>query len=267
MNIFEEVLKAQKERKNFALVTVIKAEGSAPRHGSARMLVFPGGEIKGTIGGGILEATVIRESLDSLKTGRSKVVKYRLDKDKGGLPMVCGGEVELFIEVFRSKPQLVIAGAGHVGYWVSKIASTLDFEITVVDDREEWANRERFPEADRIMVVESFAEGIEKCNIDENSFVVIATRGHAHDRETLKAALSRNSRYIGMIGSRKKVIECFEQLKKEGVSQDLLDGVYAPVGLDLGAETPEEIAVSIMAEILMVKNSATGMPLSRKEKS
>lgn len=265
MNIFKEIVKAQEEKRDFAVVTIVKAEGSTPRGESAKMLVFPDGSSFGTVGGGILEARAIQEALKAIEKGKSTLVEYSLDDEKEeGLPMKCGGDVQLFIEVFKEKPQLIIVGAGHVGRALCRIASMLDFDITVIDDRKEWANRDRFPGASNIIVEKDMAKIFESIQTGNNTYVVIATRGHMHDKEALAAALKRETRYIGMIGSPRKVKEVFAQLMGEGFQKEVLERVYSPIGLDIGGETPEEIAVSIIAEILMVKYNRSGDSLSRR---
>jgi len=265
VNIFEEIIKAQRAKRDFAVATVVKAEGSAPRRDTAKMLVFADGSTIGTIGGGVLEAKVISDAREALKKGESRLVRYGLDQEKeGSLPMICGGDMEIFIEAYKTKPQLIIAGAGHVGKALSTMAAFIGFEITVIDDRKEWANRERFPEANEIIVTPDMAKGLEDCSIGDDSYIVIATRGHSNDKEALKGALKRDARYVGMIGSTNKVKEVFRQFIEEGTDRGTLEKVHAPIGLDLGGQTPEEIALSILAEILMVKNNATGKPLSFK---
>lgn len=257
MNIFAEALNAEREGKNFAIATIIKSEGSAPRHENSKMIIFEDGSIKGTVGGGILEKKIIMESLECIKNGRSKVLKFVLDsKKENSLPMICGGEVEVFIEVFKKRAKLVLIGGGHVNFAIYNFAKHLHFDMVIIDDREEWANTERFPEAE--VIVDNISRALDGYSTDQNTFIVIATRGHLFDREALKIAINKTAKYIGMIGSRKKVKETFEALKKEGIEQEKLNRVYSPIGLDLGAETPEEIAISILAEILKVKNNATG---------
>jgi xanthine dehydrogenase accessory factor len=262
MNIYKEILRAQDEKKDFAVVTIVKAEGSTPRSANAKMMVFPDGKTIGTIGGGELESRAVREARNAIKRGSSALVEYSLDDRKEeGLSMKCGGDVMLHIEVFKAKPQLFIIGAGHVGRALNNIASMLDFEITVIDDRDEWANEDRFPAASNILVKEDMSKALDDIEVGEDDFIVIATRGHSHDKEALSNALKKKARYVGMIGSEKKVEEVFRQLTGEGVEKELLEKVRSPIGLDLGGETPEEIAVSIVAEILTVKYGRSGRPL------
>lgn len=265
INIFEEVLKAQREGKSFALVTVIKAEGSVPRHDAAKMLVFDDGSAIGTVGGGLVEARAIEEARSAIREGKSRLATYTLNQSKaGGLPVLCGGDVEFFIEVFKSRPHVIIAGGGHVGKALADMAVMTGCKVTVIDDRPEWANRQRFPEVDGILAEEDMAGALSGCKIDCGTSIVIVTRGHRQDKMMLEAALKTDAGYIGMIGSRKKVADVFAQLRSEGMEEAVLRRVYAPIGLDLGAETPEEIALSILAEIMMVRNGTTGVSLSKK---
>lgn len=265
INIFREALKAQEEGKPFGLITVIKAEGSVPRHDAAKMIVFADGSALGTVGGGLVEKKAIEEAVAAIKEGKCRLISYTLNKSKpGGLPMLCGGDMELFIEVFKPKLHIVIAGGGHVGKALADLAAMTGYRVSVIDDRPEWANRDRFPLADDIIVDEDIKKAFASCKIEGDTAIVIATRGHQQDKNMLKAALHQGAGYIGMIGSRKKVAEVFSQLRDEGIDDNILRKVHAPVGLDLGAQTPEEIAVSILSEIMMVKNATTGISLSKR---
>lgn len=263
MNIYAEILKAEKQKKDFALLTVVRTDGSVPRHESSKMMVFSDGSIIGTIGGGTLEKKSIEEAVKQIGIGQSKLLEYRLNIETGNdLNMVCGGNADVFIEVHKTRPKLVICGAGHVGKALSTIAGTVDFDITIIDNRPEWANDERFPEAGSIIVREDITKAIDELYTDSNTYFVVATWGHKYDKVALKSTLYKESCYVGMMGSPTKAKELFSQLLEEGVSKELLDKVHTPIGLDIKAETPEEIAISIMAEVIMVKNSATGRPMS-----
>lgn len=265
MNIYREIVKVQEEKKDFALVTIVKAEGSTPRGEDAKMIVLYTGESIGTIGGGELEAKVIEDAKSAIEKGTSILQEYMLDDRKPeGLAMKCGGDIQVFIEVHKPRPRLVIIGAGHVGKALSDMASLLDFNIIVVDDRAEWANRERFPQASDILVSENISEILEDMIIGQDSYAVIATRGHAHDKDALGSVLKKKTKYIGMIGSRKKVKAVFDQLQEEGYLKEDLKEVHSPIGLDLGGESPEEIAVSILAEILKIRYSRDGSSLSSR---
>ena len=186
--------------------------------------------------------------------------EYRLTPEKEqGIGTECGGNVDIFLEVTGNPDHLVILGGGHIGLALYKMARVLDFRVTVVDDREEFSRQERFPES--IVVQSNFDDPAVQELITPDSFVVILTHGHLHDAEALKNSLGTSSQYVGMIGSRRKVRAVKEQLAKEGVSQEALDAVYTPVGLDIGAETPAEIAVAILAEMINVKKKGTPSPV------
>lgn len=265
MNIYREIVKAQEEKKDFALVTIVKAEGSTPRGEDAKMIVLYTGESIGTIGGGELEAKVMKDAKSAIEKGTSILKEYKLDDCKPeSLAMKCGGDIQVFIEVHKPQPRLVIIGAGHVGKALSDIASLLDFNIIVVDDRAEWANIERFPKASDILVSENISEILEEMVIGQDSYVVIATRGHEYDKDALGLVIKKKAKYIGMIGSRNKVKSVFDQLQEEGYSKEELKDVYSPIGLDLGGETPEEIAISILAEIMKIRYSRDGSSLSSR---
>lgn len=262
MNIYDEIIKAQKDKKDFAVLMIIKSEGSVPRHESSKMIVFADGSITGTIGGGILEKQSIDEAIKAIQQGKSKLIEIK--SDTGSLlSLACGGNAVVFVEVHKARPKLILCGAGHVNKAISYIGDTIGFDITVIDSRPEWANKQRFPEANSIVINEDMAMAIEEQNTNSDTFFVIATWDHKWDKDALKIALKKQHRYIGMIGSRRKVEEIFIQLKSEDVEQSSMDEVFTPVGLDIKAETPEEIALSVMAEILMVKNYATGKSLSK----
>jgi xanthine dehydrogenase accessory factor len=261
--IYSHIVKAQQQKRDFAVVTIVKAQGSTPRGEDAKMLVYSNGERLGTIGGGELEASAVCDARTAIANNRSALVEYRLDdRDEEGLGMKCGGDVQVFIEVHRSRPRLIIAGAGHVGKALCDAACLLDFEIVVIDDRVEWANRERFTGAAEVLACESISKMLKDMELTEESFVVIATRGHMHDKEALAAVLGKKVKYIGMIGSYQKVKQIFTQLREEGFKKEELERVYSPVGLDIGGEKPEEIAISILAEMQKVRYSRGGGSLS-----
>ncbi len=247
--------------ERFVLVTVMRTKGSVPREIGAKMIVREDGSIFGTIGGGKVEALVISESPRVLEEGKPRVVTYSLGEGEATeTGMICGGEMELLLDPIQSKPTLMIAGAGHIALPLARFGSTLDFSVVVIDDREEYANKERFPEAETV-VCRDFDTALSKVRITPNTYIVIVTRGHKHDELVLRNIISSEAAYIGMIGSRKKVGTVFENLRKEGIAEHTINRVRAPIGLDIGAETPEEIAVSIMAEIIKLRRGGTGEPL------
>ena len=243
-----------------ALATVTGSTGSAPREIGAKMLVFPDGRILGTIGGGRLEAQVIENAVLGLREGKPRRNSYELEPK--GLGMYCGGTVEVFIDVFTETLKLVILGGGHVGEKTAALAAFLGVPHWVVDDRPEFAAAARFPHA-RQVLLDQPSSALKGLHLDSNTAIAIVTRCHGFDLRCLVAALATPAFYIGMIGSRSKVARLFDLCERRGLEPTLDARVHAPIGLDLGGRTPETIALAIMAEVLRVRHSATGRPLSR----
>ena len=251
IDIFEAALKTLSTGESVALATIVRSHGSTPRSVGAKMLVFPDGRIVGSIGGGAMENGVIEEAKSALEKGMSRMVHYKLKEVDLGHLGVCGGENDIFIDVIAGKKQLLVVGAGHLGQQLSKLGAFLDMDVIVFDDRSEYANEERFPDARKI-IVGDVAEELKKMPITPWCHVVIVTRGHELDGVALAAVIRSPARYLGMIGSRTKKAKVYDELIHQGIEQELLDQVHAPIGLDIGAETPEEIAVAIMAEIISI---------------
>jgi xanthine dehydrogenase accessory factor len=219
------------------------------------MLVKADGSILGTIGGGSLEAQVIKEAIKAIGEGKPKRLHIGLTaREVTEEGMLCGGEVEVFIEPILTLPTLYIFGGGHISLPLAKIGKLLGFKIAVIDDRAEFANTDRFPEAD-ITLADDFTKTFPKIKIDKSSYIVIVTRGHQHDELVLEWAMGTKAKYIGMIGSKTKVKAIFSHLQAKGITKEQLNRVHAPIGLKIEAQTPEEIAVSIIAEIIMVRRS------------
>jgi len=261
--IYRELLDAIRSGEPVALVTIVETIGSTPREVGAKMLVRADGSSVGTIGGGAGEAQAMADALDALHEGESRLVKYSFrgkDADDFG---ICGGEMRVFIEVVGVKPTLLIAGAGHVGQPLAQIGALLGFRTIVADDRPEFASPKRFPFAAELIVAPLERLG-EKVRVTNHTYVVIATRGHEQDEIVLRQMIRTPAAYIGLIGSRRKVKTLFNHLRAEGVSEETLARVRAPIGLDLGGRTPAEIAVSIIAEILMTRYGGEGKPLSMR---
>ena len=253
----EEVFKAVTETlsrgNSAALVTIIRTEGSTPQRVGAKMLVFADGRTVGTIGGGGYENDAFWKARKSLETRRSQVVRYELADDiaeESGL--ICGGQMEVYIEPLDAAAHLYLIGAGHVSYHLAQAASQVNFKIHVLDDREKFANQERFPNATEI-TVDDIPSWLTSATFQNNAYVVILTRGHTHDLDALRALVPRDLRYLGLIGSRAKVARLYSALQEESISLDTLTQVHAPVGLDIGAVSPQEIAISILAELIAVK--------------
>ena len=251
-DIFEEIARIRRERSNASLATVVGGERGVPGKIGFRMLVYPDGTILGTVGGGLLEAKIREEALRCLHDKKSRLLEFTLnDQSADGIGVLCGGKVKVFVEPILGTSTLYVFGGGHIAVPLVEFAKALEFAVVVVDDREEFANRKRFPIADEVKLGD-FGEVTKSTDFHVDDCVVIITRGHQHDEVVLKECLSKKRLpgYIGMIGSKEKVTATFSHLKEEGVSSQLLEKVRAPIGLDIGARTPAEIALSIMAEIV-----------------
>jgi xanthine dehydrogenase accessory factor len=237
-----------------ALVTIVSTKGSTPQRVGAKMLVFGDGRMVGTIGGGCYENDAFGKAREAIQSRRPQLVHYELDDDfaqETGL--ICGGQMDVYIEPIEPSPELYIVGAGHVGFHLAKIAHEVGFRIHVVDDREKFANADRFPSAVEI-VVDDIPAWIARANLPPHAYAVIVTRGHTNDLEALRALAPRELRYLGLIGSRAKVARIYDALAEDRMSPEALARVHAPIGLDIGAVTPQEIAVSILAELIAVKH-------------
>lgn len=249
--IVKKAIEEVERGKELAIATIIDAKGSTPREAGAKMVVLADGSTYGTVGGGSLEKRVIELCLEAIDDGKSHRVHLPLNAE--GVEMICGGEVDVFIEVYKNRPKLLIAGGGHVGYAIYEMAALLDFDIVVFEDREEFLTKDRFPKASEL-VLGDMKDNLKDYPIDDNTYITIVTRGHAYDEECLEVVVGSDAKYIGAMGSKKKVITMMNNLKDKGIAQEQLDKAYAPIGLKLSNETPEEIAVSIISEILLIKN-------------
>jgi len=252
-DIYQEIVRIRDKGGEAALVTVISASGSTPREEGAKMLVRTDGSIVGTIGGGSVELQIINEAIGIISKGKPRLLRYRL-KEGEELGMICGGDVEVFVEPIVAEPTLYIFGGGHIAHALAKMAKLVGFKIVVIDDRPEFATPQRFPEVEQILAID-FAKAFSRLKIDRSGYIVIVTHGHSGDEAVLEGALGTKAKYIGMIGSRKKNKTVFSHLLSKGISQGLLDKVHAPIGLKINAQTPEEIAVSILAELIQVRRS------------
>jgi xanthine dehydrogenase accessory factor len=251
--VLEAALRAEAAGEPAALVTVVATEGSTPQKAGARMLVHADGRIIGTIGGGCLEAEMSRHAREAITTRRSGLVSYDLTPDQAGDDgLVCGGRMQVFIEPIEGEPVLCLFGAGHVARPLARMAKACGFRVEVADDRTKFANAERFPEADRI-VIEDLAVAAAKLTLGPNSYAIVVTRGHKGDREALASVLGRGLRFVGLLGSRPKVVHILAALAEQGIAREELASIHAPLGIEIGAETPDEIAVSILAEMIAVR--------------
>jgi xanthine dehydrogenase accessory factor len=253
MDIFDEIGKLKREGRRGALATIVNVRGSIPSVMAAKMLVRDDGSIVGTVGGGCVESDVRKGATEVMRDGKPRTFNFNLDQqpdDDNGL--VCGGSLQVFIEPVMPSPRLYIFGAGHVGLAVYKVANVAGFETVIVDDRDQYASRERFPDAHEVHAGD-MEDIFSSLSPSDSSYLVIATRGHRHDLRVLRWALETPARYIGMIGSGRKVLAIYQQLLAEGVAPEGFKRVYAPVGLDIRAATPEEIGVAIVAELIALR--------------
>jgi len=252
--VFAAVASALDRGEPAALVTIVSTTGSTPQRVGAKMLVFGDGRQVGTIGGGCYENDAFWKAREAITSRRPQLVHYELDDDfaqETGL--ICGGQMSVYIEPIEPSPELYVVGAGHVGYHLANLAHEVGFRVHVVDDREKFASRERFPNAVEVLA-DDIPAWIERTALPPHAYVVIVTRGHTNDLEALRALAPRDLRYLGLIGSRAKVARIYDQLVADNIPPNVLKQVHAPIGLDIGAVTPQEIAVSILAELIAVKH-------------
>lgn len=257
LEIYRTILQMEENHLAGALCTIIDTKGSTPRHEGSKMLVFEDGNFIGTVGGGEVENRVRKEAIDSLADGKTRLLKYKMVDPQAGDPGVCGGTLEVFVEPIIPKPQLVVIGGGHVGKAIVTLAKLLDFRVVVSDDRPEFCTPEASPGADEFVCV-PMAQLPENLKITPHTYLVLTTRGSNIDIEGMAPLLDTPAKYIGVIGSKRRWITTRKALIEQGISEERLNQVHSPIGLELNAETPEEIAVSIMAEIIMVRNGGTG---------
>lgn len=250
--VLKKTLELIENGTELALVTITDSKGSTPRNKGAQMVVLTDGSIIGTIGGGAIENRLIQLALEAIEKGESQNLHLPLSKE--GIEMVCGGEVDVFIQVFKAKPKLIIVGGGHVSLALYKIASLLSFDIIIFEDRKEFLDNERFPLA-KELIFGDIKDNLRQYPIDNNTYIVIATRGHKYDEIALETVIDSDAKYIGVMGSDKKVITLFKNLKEKGINEESISKIYAPIGIDVSDNSPEEIAVSIISEILAVKNN------------
>jgi xanthine dehydrogenase accessory factor len=256
MDIYEEIVKLRQQGRRGAVATIVNVRGSIPSFKTAKMLVRDDGSIAGTIGGGCVEAEVWQAAREVMEAEKPRTLTFNLNQDpKYDTGLVCGGTLDIFVEPVLPPALLYIFGAGHVAANLYQVARNAGFDLIVVDDREAYANRQRFPEA-REVYAEDFEQVTARLVPDESSYIVIVTRGHRDDMRVLRWAVKTRARYIGMIGSKRKTIAIFKELQNQGLPAHLFERVHAPVGLDIGAITPEEIAVAITAELIAVRRHA-----------
>jgi len=257
MDIYEQIVELRRGGRRGAVATIVNVRGSIPSFRTAKMLVRDDGSIVGTIGGGCVEADVWQAAREVMESEKPRTLKFDLNQDpKYDTGLVCGGMLEVFVEPILPPAILYLFGAGHVAINLCLTAANAGFEVTITDDRSSYATKERFPAAREIHALD-FEEATHKLDPNESSYIVIVTRGHRDDMRILRWAVQTRARYVGMIGSKRKVIEIFKTLQNEGVPAHLFDRVHAPVGIDIGAITPEEIAVAITAELIAMRRHAS----------
>jgi xanthine dehydrogenase accessory factor len=253
MDVFEEIVRLRRGGQKCAIATIVQVNGSIPSYQSAKMLVREDGSIVGTIGGGCVEAEVWNAAREVMETEKPRSLTFSLGQDAAyDNGLICGGQLSVFVEPILPQPFAYIFGAGHISRSLSKVASVAGFATVVVDNRDAFANTERFPEADAVHAAE-YEDVFSKLNINECSYIVIVTRGHRDDMRVLRWAVTTNARYIAMIGSKRKTIGVIKELEKEGIAREAFEKIFAPMGFDIGAITPEEIAVAVVAEMIAVR--------------
>lgn len=249
--VFEELVKKQQRQEPCALVLLVEVKGSVPAGAGAKMVVFANGDIAGTVGGGTMEQQAIDAALLAMEKGETVLLHIDLS---AGPAYVCGGRATLYIEPVLPASRLIIAGAGHVGQALCKTAATAGFSVTIVDDRPEFADPKLLPEAAQVMA-SNFETLFDRLPVNSSTYIVCATRGHAHDYTVIRKALATPASYIGLVGSRSKRSSLLKRLQEEGIGEEALTRLYTPVGLDIGARSPAEIAVSITAQLIQKRSS------------
>jgi len=259
MDIFEEIVRMRRAGERGALATIVHTNGSIPSYESSRMLVREDGSIAGTIGGGCVEADVWAAAKEVIVAEQPRKMTFNLNHEaEYDAGLICGGTLEIFVEPILPVPMLYIFGGGHVSSAVAKVAGSAGFSIGIADDRTAFANSDRFPMASEIYT--TYEDAYARIKPNASSYLLIVTRGHKDDMRVLAWAVRTPARYIGMIGSKRKVLSVYKALEREGYSLDEFSRVHAPVGLDIGALSPEEIAVSICAELIAVRRNAQNLP-------
>ncbi len=253
MDIFQEIVRLRGEGRKAALATVVKWLGSTPRRDHAKMLVFQDGSTMGSIGGGSTEAEVVKEARRVLETEKASLTKFKLTQEEAASDgLICGGTVEVFVEPILPDPKVLLMGGGHLAQAIAEAAQQVGFKVSVVDDRASFANRERFPEVEETIVA-PFEKSLDAFDVTENSFILIVTRGHGSDQVVLEKAIQTPARYVGLVGSRRKIRIILKNLLDQGIPPEDFSRLYAPIGLEIGSETPQEIAVSVVAELIALR--------------
>ncbi|HIE24405.1 MAG TPA: hypothetical protein EYP74_00225 [Anaerolineales bacterium] len=255
--IYQTLAELELNNQTAALATIIRSHGSVPRRGTSKMLVYADGKTLGTVGGGELERRIHVAAMESMQDGEARFLSYEMNDPSKGDAGICGGTVEIYVEPILPKPTLLLIGAGHVGKAVAHLAKWLDFRVVIVEDNPKYCTPEHIPGGDEYLAIE-MEEITKHVQINAQTYIVMATRGADIDSLALPDLLESNAGYIGVIGSKKRWLEASKLTRARGVNENLLKRVHSPIGLEIEAETPQEIAISIMAEVLMIRHGGTG---------
>jgi xanthine dehydrogenase accessory factor len=259
--VYEALLAAKTAGETAALATVVSVAGSVPRHTGSKMLVRADGSILGTIGGGAMESRVIQEALAAMHDGQTRMPSYTLNDISAGDAGICGGTVQVFIEPIGVAPTLLVIGIGHVGKALAELGKWSGYRVVISDDREAFCNPDYLPGMDGYVVCKP-GDITQHVSVNARTYVAAVTRGLPVDIDLIPVLLKTDAAYIGLIGSRRRWAITVKQLKEErGLTDAQLDSIYAPIGLELNAETPQEIAVSILAQIIMLRRGGDGQPM------
>src|SRR5579859_3732276 len=255
MDVYDELIRLRRLGQKCALATIVQVRGSIPSFESAKLLVREDGSMLGTIGGGCVEAEVWNAAREVMESEKPKHMSFNLGQDAAyDNGLICGGQLDVFVEPVVPPPRAIIFGAGHISKSLCKVASLAGFSTTIIDNRDSFANREPFPEAAEILD-QNYEDVFPKLSIYESTYLIIVTRGHRDDMRVLRWAATTPARYVAMIGSKRKVLSVVKELEKGGLSRQQLDRIHAPMGLEIGAISPEEIAISVAAEMIAVRRN------------
>jgi xanthine dehydrogenase accessory factor len=255
MDLYDEIVRLRQLGQKCAIATIVQVNGSIPSFESAKILVREDGSFMGTVGGGCVEAEVWNAAREVIETEKPRHLSFSLGQDAAyDEGLICGGQLNIFVEPIIPQPRAFIFGGGHVSKGISKIATLAGFSTSIIDNREAFANQERFPEAEATYA-EEYEDVFAKLPVNASSYIIIVTRGHRDDMRVLRWAVTTQARYIAMIGSKRKTISVIHELEKEGLPREAFEKVFAPMGLEIGAELPEEIAISVVAEMIAVRRA------------
>jgi xanthine dehydrogenase accessory factor len=255
MDLYDEIVRLRRLGQKCAVATIVQVNGSIPSFESAKILVREDGSFMGTVGGGCVEAEVWNAAREVIETEKPRHLSFSLGQDAAyDEGLICGGQLNIFVEPVIPQPRAFIFGGGHVSKGISKIATLAGFSTSIIDNREAFANAERFPEAEATYA-EEYEDVFPKLAVNSSSYIIIVTRGHRDDMRVLRWAVNTPAKYIAMIGSKRKTISVVHELEKEGIPREAFEKVFAPMGLEIGAEMPEEIAISVVAEMIAVRRA------------